>query len=383
MRQHKLTLVYGFAIFAMFFGSGNLVFPLQIGNASGNNWVFGFVGLLLTGILLPLMGLFVIKRYHGNYQHFFGEAGDIAAVFLPLIMLSLLGSFGVVPRCITVAFGSVSYLFPQMTLAPFSLFFCVLTFFFCLNDKIMVKLLGKWMSPILLLTLVGLIAMAMLKAPDSQQAITVHAALSNGFLTGYQTMDLFAAFFFSSLIFQQIQRELPNASNQEIVRFAIKPSILGAGLLALIYSGLVYLGAHYSFLINTIKPELMLPTIAEWAIGGQATLIMAVTMFFSCLTTAVALNNLFARYLWSTFHCQNNKFPWILLITTSLSFIISLLDFKGIAAFLSPILHLTYPGIIALTAMCLCLRGHKRFKTMMFYLITVILGGATLLHLAN
>lgn len=383
MRQYRLTLVYGFAIFAMFFGSGNLVFPLQIGNTAGNSWVFGFAGLLLTGILLPLMGLFVIKRYHGHYQRFFGEAGPLAAVFLPLIMLSLLGSFGVVPRCITVAFGSVSYLFPQMTLVMFSLFFCVITFFFCLNDKIMVKLLGKWMSPILLLTLIGLIAMAMLKAPDSQNSIAAHAALTNGFLTGYQTMDLFAAFFFSSLIFQQIQRELPKASNQEIVRFAIKPSILGASLLAFIYLGLVYLGAHYAFLIKNIKPELMLPTIAAWAIGGHATLVMAIAMFFSCLTTAVALNNLFARYIWSTFDCQINKFPWILLITTSLSFIISLLDFKGIAAFLSPILQITYPGIIMLTAMCLCISGRRLFKTVMFYVITVIIGGATLWHLVN
>lgn len=46
MHQQKSILIYGFAIFAMFFGSGNLVFPLQIGFASGANWLFGFSGLL-------------------------------------------------------------------------------------------------------------------------------------------------------------------------------------------------------------------------------------------------------------------------------------------------------------------------------------------------
>ncbi|WP_019215871.1 branched-chain amino acid transport system II carrier protein [Legionella tunisiensis] len=70
MQQYKSILVYGFAIFAMFFGSGNLVFPLQIGYAVGNSWFMGFTGLLITGILLPLLGLFVIKLYQGNYHAF-------------------------------------------------------------------------------------------------------------------------------------------------------------------------------------------------------------------------------------------------------------------------------------------------------------------------
>jgi len=381
MSQYKSVLVYGFAIFAMFFGSGNLVFPLQIGSIGGGNWVFGFAGLLLTGIFLPLMGLFVIKLYQGNYLSFFGEAGKVAQVFLPLIMLSLLGSFGVVPRCITVAYGSLKFLYPQVSLTLFSLFFCFITFFFCLNDKLMVKVLGKWMSPILLGTLIALIAIAVFKAPATATQMIANKAFTNGFLTGYQTMDLFAAFFFSSLIFQQIQQERPNATPHEIVRFAIKPSILGALLLAIIYSGLVYLGAHYSFLIENVAPELMLPAIAANAMGGKATLFMAITMFFSCLTTAVALNNLFARYLCKATRCNENKFYIFLLLTTGVSFIISLLDFKGIAAFLAPILQLTYPAIIALTVMCIFLRGQQRLKTVTFYLITILIVGASAVNL--
>ncbi|MFC3909863.1 branched-chain amino acid transport system II carrier protein [Legionella dresdenensis] len=381
MQQYKSILFYGFAIFAMFFGSGNLVFPLQIGSHSGNNWLLGFVGLILTGILLPLMGLFVIKLYQGNYKRFFGEAGKLAEFFLPLVMLSLLGSFGVVPRCITVAYGSLKYLYPDVSLVLFSLVFCLITYFFCLNDKLMVKLLGKWMSPVLLFLLLGLIAVAVYKAPTNSILIGANKAFSYGFTTGYQTMDLFAAFFFSSLVFQQIQMERPNSPPIEIVRFAIKPSILGAVLLAIVYSGLVYLGAHYSYLISNIAPELMLPAIASQALGNSATLLMAITMFFSCLTTAVALNNLFARYLCNQLKIQREKFYLLLLLTTSFAFIISLLDFRGIAAFLTPILQLTYPAIIVLTIMCIFLRGQQRFKTIMFYLITLFIGGANAMHL--
>lgn len=371
MQHYRLILVYGFAIFVMFFGSGNLVFPLQIGYASENHWLVGFAGLLMTGILLPLMGLFVIKLYQGSYQRFFAEAGTVASVLLPLVMLSLLGSFGVVPRCITVAFGSINYIFPHLGLSWFSLFFCVITFFLCLNDRLMVKVLGKWMSPVLLITLVLLIVIAAIKAPPVSHEVGITTALSNGFFTGYQTMDLFAAFFFSALIFQQIQQQLPKASARELIRFAIKPSILGASLLAIIYLGLVYLGAHYSFLIEGIAPEQMLPGIAAHAMGKQATFFMAVTMFFSCLTTAIALNNLYARYLCTLFKLEDRQFPKLLVMTTLIAYIISLLDFKGIAAFLAPVLQLTYPAIIVLTVLCLLLRRQQLLKTWAFYAMTL------------
>lgn len=373
MQQYKSILVYGFAIFAMFFGSGNLVFPLQIGYAAGDSWFIGFTGLLITGIFLPLLGLFVIKLYQGNYHAFFGEAGKLASLLLPLFMLSLLGSFGVVPRCITVAYGSFSYLMPQITLTSFSFVFCLITFFFCLNDKVMIKILGKWMSPILLTTLIILITIAIVKAPESRDQATRGVAFMNGFTTGYQTMDLFAAFFFSALIFTQIQQSLPQANTREIILFAVKSSILGASLLALIYLGLVFLGSHYSFLIKNVAPELMLPSIAQHAMGNSATLFMGVAMFFSCLTTAVALNNLYARYLCSLFKLSNNKFPLLLLITTGLSFIISLLDFKGIAAFLAPILEMTYPGVIGLTMMAILIKGRRALKTSLFYIMTLLM----------
>ena len=91
MQQHKHTLTYGFAIFAMFFGSGNLVFPIQIGQSSGQHWLAGFLGLCITGIILPFLGLYVIKLYNGSYKLFFGEAGKYAKIALPFFTLSLLG----------------------------------------------------------------------------------------------------------------------------------------------------------------------------------------------------------------------------------------------------------------------------------------------------
>lgn len=366
--------VYGFAIFAMFFGSGNLVFPLRIGQFAGDSWLFGFLGLFITGILLPFLGLFVIKLHKGSYTSFFAEAGKFAAIVLPLFTLSLLGAFGVVPRCITVAHGGINYLFPGLSLILFSFLFCAATYFICLKDHIMVNILGKWMSPFLLLSLSILIVVGIFYAPDILPQINSSTALYNGFFTGYQTMDLFAAFFFSALVFKQIQTILPDTDDHKaIIRTALKPSIIGAVMLSAVYLGFVFLGAHYSELLQNIDPELMLPTIANYTLGSYAALIIGGAIVFSCLTTAVALNNIYARYLLNIFKLKEAYFPTVLLGTTFISFGISLLDFKGIASFLAPALEVSYPGLIALTILSIFIKEQKTLKIISFYVITLLM----------
>ena len=295
MQRYKSILIYGFALFAMFFGSGNLVFPIQIGQMTGQYWLLGFLGLFITGILLPFLGLFVVKLHRGSYNAFFAEAGSFAKIILPLFTLSLLGSFGVIPRCITVAYGGMNYIMPQIPLGIFSAIFCVITFCFCLKDQRMMNILGKWMSPILLLTLMVLIIAGIMSSDSLINAphIEPTTAFYNGFLTGYQTMDLFAAFFFSALIFAQVQKMMPEASDKETIHFSVKASVLGASLLAIVYLGFVFLGSHFVELTANVAPEFMLATIANHICGSNAALFIGIAMLFSCLTTAVALNNIY------------------------------------------------------------------------------------------
>lgn len=374
MKQYKLILIYGFAIFAMFFGSGNLVFPLQLGQQVGNNWFLGFLGLFVSGIFLPFLGLFVIKLHKGNYRSFFAESGKISGIVLPLFTLSLLGSFGVVPRCITVAHGGMDYLFPGLSLVGFSFVFCVLTYIMCLKDHIMVDLIGKFMSPIKLTALGILIIVGIVYSPKVSTEAPAFNALSDGVFLGYQTMDLFAAFFFSSLVFNRIKSILPKTENNaELVKAALFPSLAGALMLAIVYLGFVYLGAHYGDLIQNVEPEMMLPTIATHALNPSAAFVIGIAIIFSCLTTAVALNNIYARYLLETFKLHNRYFPWMLAATTGVSFGISQLDFKGIAGFLAPALEVSYPGLIALTVLSIIVKDQKVLKMIAFYSITLVM----------
>ncbi len=364
--------ILGFSIFAMFFGSGNLVFPMQIGSACLNYWGIGFLGLLISGILIPFAGVFAIKRYQGSYDNFFKELGFGANIIIPLILLSLLGAFGIVPRCITVAFGGFHVLEPTIPLWVFSSIFILICFLTGLKDTRMLNIIGKFMTPVKLATLALIIIVGIISAPYLPiSEYTNKSAFELGLAQGYQTMDLIAGFFFSSLIFKHVEQQCgPSTNPKTIFWISAKASLIGASVIALAYGGLVYLGASYSNVIQSVQPTEMLPTLTQHLLGNHSTIVIAFAMGFSCLTTATALNNLYAGFLHKLLKLKDTHFSYVLAATSLISFALSLLDFKGIAAFLTPILDVIYPGLIIFTVASLIHPYPHILKRIAFYSVT-------------
>src|SRR5262245_48888774 len=98
----------GLAMFSMFFGAGNIVFPLALGQFTQDKTFFGISGLLLTAVLVPLMGLIAMLLFEGDYRTFFQRIGKLPGFFLAVLILGLIGPFGAVPRCITMSFSTLS-----------------------------------------------------------------------------------------------------------------------------------------------------------------------------------------------------------------------------------------------------------------------------------
>lgn len=372
----KTSLIYGFAIFAMFFGSGNLVFPLYIGYQSKSSWLYGFFGFMISSILLPFCGLFVIKLYNGDYNKFFAQTGRKFGFFLPMLLLSLLGSFGIVPRCISLSYAGFVHFIPGLNLPLFSAAFCLLMFLICLKDKFMMTMLAKWLSPILLILILFITASGIINNHNTSLT-TVDGSFAIGFFTGYQTMDLLASFFFSALIFQQIQNNLPeNQSTKTLFLAALKPSIIGCMLIASVYMGFVYLGATYSNLLDGIAREKMLIIISQNLLGNNAAWIVAVIIFFSCITTAIALNNIYAKYILTTAQKLNLGYINLklsLVATTLISFVMSLLNFASIIAFLEPLLSIIYPALISLTISSIIFYKKENINFLFFWFTVIYL----------
>ena len=59
------VLTIGFALFAIFFGAGNLMFPPYLGLLSGGNWFKSMFRFLSTDPVVPIVGLIVTATIGG------------------------------------------------------------------------------------------------------------------------------------------------------------------------------------------------------------------------------------------------------------------------------------------------------------------------------
>ncbi len=352
MKNNKLAASTGFALFSMFFGSGNLVFPIMAGQQSGGHYLYAILGFIFTGVIVPFLGVLGMMLYKGNIYNFFSCFGRKGTFLFSFLALALMGPFGVLARCLTVAHGALLLLWPSVSLPLTSFMLCTLIYFLTINKNKIVSMLGTVLTPFLLGS-IALIAFFGLKQGFSfQETITSTGwkALQTGFFQGYQTMDLIAAFFFSQFIIKHLHDKLgSNSETPSLLKHFYKASFIGASILSIVYLALTLLGSFYAPLLKDVPPQEMLGVIAMESLGPIAAPCICLAVIFACLTTAVVLTSLFADFL----RCEaaqdkiGNK--QALLITLGIGFIVSTFDFAGIAKFLGPVLETTYPALITLT----------------------------------
>jgi len=356
MKNSWLVLSTGFALFSMFFGSGNLVFPIAVGTECGGHYLLSAMGILLTGVVVPFLGVFGMLLYKGDLNNFFSYLGKPGIFLFSLLALSIMGPFGVLARCLTVAHGAISLIYASAPLVWTSLYLCLVIFLLAVNKSRILSTLGIILTPFLLLS-IGAITFFGLQqgAPSPQIEIGSFQAFKDGFFQGYQTMDLLAAFFFSTFVIQQLRKQAERPYNH-----FVKASCIGGGILALVYFSLVLLGWIFAPKLVGYQPPEMLGKIAMESLGVWAIPAVATAVVFACLTTAIVLVTLFADFLRKEVLREKIGNIPALLITLLIGFLVSTLEFQGIAKFIGPILEFIYPVLIALT--CLNIVRHFWFK---------------------
>lgn len=347
-KERALALATGVALFCMFFGSGNLVFPLIVGTSAGSHIVWATLGLILTAVCMPLLGCIGILLYKGEPAEFFKPLGRKGFLLFSFACLALMGPFGVLARCLTVAHGTFVYVMPTISLPVFSLVSCVLLFVAALFRNQILKLLSHWLTPLLLLALGGIFVFCLWERSLSQTVETsIWEAFSMGSAQGYQTMDLMASLFFSGFIIAQLRSKTEDSSG--LSRVFLQAVFVAGLLLSVVYAGLVYLGFQYSSLLVDVSPQSMLATIVLHVLGSWGGAVICSAFALACYTTALVLTVLFSDFIRKEF--AKEKIPeWSsLIITLACAFAISTLNFSGIAEFLAPILETSYPFLIVFT----------------------------------
>ncbi len=349
--QTSRVIAVGLAIFTMLFGAGNVVFPLSLGRDMGSQVIFALAGLILTGVLVPVLGLISASLFDGNYKKFLGMAGGIPGALLALVCMLLIGPFGATPRCITLAHAAVAWHIPGVSLFVFSLIVAVLVFLATIKRSAIVDLFGRYLGPIkitllLSIVIVGLFSSA--KAPLSD--IPALAGFLKGFNEGYLTLDLIATIFFSGLIISSIKaRNGGTMTSHQVMMFALKAGLIGGTLLGLVYSGFCILAAKYGVFVAGVEKEQLLSALASLVLGERATMLANATMAVACLTTAIALTAVFADYLAHQLFFGRIKYAYALLLTVTANFIMTNLGFAGLARVIEPMAVLCYPALIVLS----------------------------------
>lgn len=351
MKDKWLVIRTGFALFAMFFGSGNLVFPLTVGQESEGHYFLAALGIILTGVVVPFFGVFGMALYEGQLSRFFSCLGKKGIFLFSFLSLALMGPFGVLARCLTVAHGALLLLLPNALLPVSSALMCMGIYCMTVNTNKIVSRLGAILTPFLLVSIALIAFFGLTQGTFPQEASSQGlSAFKNGFFKGYQIMDLLAAFFFSQFMITQLKK---NSSADHATPFSLeffyKASCVGAGILASVYLALVLLGSIYSPLLQNAAPQEMLGIIAMASLGNVAAPCVALAVLFACLTTAIVLTSLFADFLRVEVTKEKISNTQALAVTLGISFFVSTFDFAGIAKFLSPILETIYPALIALT----------------------------------
>ncbi len=345
----------GLALFSMFFGAGNLIFPLLIGKSVGQNVWFAISGLGLTAVVIPFLGLAAMVLFQADYNRFFGRFGKIPGMLLLLLLQLILGPFGVIPRLVALMHATVEpYLF-GMPLMMFSILIAVVIFGCSFKRQKLIGFLGAYLTPILLLSLAALVFFG-LSDGASLNPVSPPArdSFMQGLLGGYNTMDLIAAFLFATVILPHFQQESelehPMQRRRSLLKKMLFSSLIAASLLFLTYIGLCLISAHHGWRLDpSYPPEQMLGAIAIKLLGPVGGCIAAVAVFTACLTTAITLSSIFADYLRKDL-CKEKISPTLaLILTLVIVTLFASLGFGGISAFLNPIVQIVYPGLILLT----------------------------------
>ncbi len=351
----------GLAMFSMFFGAGNIVFPLALGQATQSKSMFGVSGLIITAVFVPLMGLLAMLLFNGDYIAFFRRIGRLPGFIVAVMILGMIGPFAGIPRCITISFSTLNAFglegIKGINLTTFSLASCFVIFLFTVRQNRILTLLGFVLTPILLFSLGLILVKGLFQMPSADiSSFSGWQTFSMGVLEGYNTMDLLAAFFFSSVVLLclrkgQVAKDVSSRNSRPLITVACIGSLIAASLLALVYLCFSHIAAGYSRDLSSVANHEMLGALAYQLLGPHAGMIASVAVSFACLTTEIALTAVFAEFLHETVFKEKFSYLVSLLITLSLAFLVSTLHFEGISAFMGPILKVCYPALILLSVL--------------------------------
>ena len=363
--SRKQILVVASTLFGMFFGAGNLIFPVHLGQLAGSNALAATIGFIVTAVTIPILGVAAIGSTHSDgLQELSSKVSRGYGYFFTCLLYLTIGPFFAIPRCATTSFTvGISALVPGANQSVILLFFSVMFFAvvlaFSLKPKGITTWIGRIINPVFLVFLGILVVAAMIHPGSSVSAVEpvsdyTSGAFFNGFIEGYGTMDAIAGLAFG-IVVVDIIRSMGVQKDMDIARGVLRSGIYTGLLMALIYVLTIIMGAQSRGLFAVSENGgIALAQISNHYLGAIGSVVLALTITFACLKTAIGLVTSCSETFVKMFPGKLSYNAWVYCIT-GFSLLVSNVGLSKIISYSIPALMFIYP--LAITLIILALTG--------------------------
>ena len=354
MAKTRETLITAFALFSLFFGAGNLILPPLLGFRSGELWWLVALGFCVSAVLIPILGILAHARLQGTIYDFGKKVSPSFSLVYSFLIYAI--SIGLPsPRTASVTHEMAVQPFFDVPSMVTSVVYFLLVFVFVLNRSKLLDVLGKLLTPAIIIILLLIIGMALFSYDLLEQSESIFGGMvfaspfSDGILEGYQTFDAIGAVVVGGVIIISInikKKDAPYAEKKTLIRNA--GWLAGLSLL-LIYAGLILTGAlmHGNFDTDSTRTAL-LKGISTETLGNTGNLFLSILVSLACFTTAVGIVTGTADFVGERFNGSKRAY----LVTASIGCILGIamgqFDVAYIIAVALPALMFIYPITIVL-----------------------------------
>jgi LIVCS family branched-chain amino acid:cation transporter len=347
MNKTKEIWIAGFALFSLFFGAGNLILPPTLGAKAGVDWWIVVLGFILTAIAIPILAIFAHAKLQGTLYDF-GKKVSPAFSTLFCFLIYIIAVAIPSPRTAAVTHEMAIQPFFDTSPTVTATIYFVLVFLFAANRSKVISLIGKFLTPIIVIILLIIIGISFFTAAGSLSPSTFKNPFIDGILEGYQTFDAIAGVVVGAVII--ISLDYSTHTTFEAKRKLIRKAgfIAGTGLL-LIYGGLILSGALFSatFAENATRTE-VLSGLSTLTLGNLGTTFLSVLVALACFTTAVGVVTGAADYIKGI--CNDSRKAYIITaaVASLIGIIVGSFQVDLIITLAVPALMFLYPITIVL-----------------------------------
>ncbi|SHI33066.1 branched-chain amino acid:cation transporter, LIVCS family [Arenibacter nanhaiticus] len=348
MLKSKETLVTTFALFSLFFGAGNLILPPFLGFQSGHTWWLVAIGFCLSAVLVPILGILAHAKLQGTIYDF---GKKVSPGFSLVYSLLIYGIAIALPSPRTASVTHEIAIQPYFTTSSLltSILYFSLVFLFAINRSKILDILGKILTPAIIIILLLIIGITLFGLDFSFGNASFPSPLSAGILEGYQTFDAIAAIVVGGVIIISINQKNNHASYHDKKKLIATAGWLAGLALFLIYTGLIFSGSvlHHHFDDDATRTEL-LKGISQISLGSTANLLLSLLVSLACFTTAVGIVTGTSDFIKDRF--QNSQKAYIITAMAGclLGIVIGQFNVAYIIRIALPALMFIYPITIVL-----------------------------------